>query len=88
VPADDLIERLDEFASRLLEDAEREPKKGAPAVTLKERIEAFKVVSAYLDKRAARQPPAGKDDKPAEGDSENEPTILRLARQVNRRRRA
>jgi hypothetical protein len=38
VPADDLIERLDEFASRLLEDAEREQKNGAPAVTLKERL--------------------------------------------------
>ena len=86
---DDLIERLDEFASRLLDDAEREPKKGEAPVTLKERIEAFKVVSSYLDKRASRQPVAGgKDDKPDEESADNEPTILRLARQVNRRRRA
>lgn len=86
--ADDLIERLDEFASRLLDDAEREPKKGEAPVPLKERIEAFKVVSAYLDKRASRAPPpSDKDDKPEER-RDNEPTILKLSRQVNRRRRA
>lgn len=84
---DDLIERLDAFAEHLLDDAEREPKKGAPAVTLAERIAAFKAITAYLDKRSARAAPAGKDGKPAE-DTENEPTILRLQRQVNRRRRA
>lgn len=85
---DDLTERLDEFAERLLEDAERPPKKGEAPITLKERIEAFKVVSAYLDKRASRAaPPSGKDDKPAERD-EDEPTIVKLSRQVNRRRRA
>lgn len=85
--ADDLIERLDEFATRLLDDVEREPKKGAPAVTIKERIDTFRAITAYLDKRSARAAPAGKDGKPAE-DTENEPTILRLQRQVNRRRRA
>ena len=84
---DDLIERLDEFASRLLDDAEREGTKAKPAASLTERVNVFKSITAYLDKRGGRAGSSGKDDKTDERD-DNEPTILKLSRQVNRRRRA
>lgn len=84
---DDLINRLDEFAERLLDDVEREPADGEPKVSLSERIATFKAITAYLDKRGVRVPPmdgkAGKDD----GAPNSEPTILRLQAQVNRKRR-
>lgn len=89
--ADDLIERLDEFAARLLEDAENGTSgpEDSPGPSLQDRVAVFKAVTAYLDKRGSR--PAGGAEKPKsdddDGSDEKEPTIVRLQRQVNRRRR-
>lgn len=95
---DDLIERLDEFVIRLLDDAEAgcekpasgdtnksEDSPGAP-VSMTERVAALKAATAYLQLRGVRNADKGDGTLKTVSDKD-EPEIVRLSRSVNRRKR-